>query len=125
VVAQKVIEISSSRKFLNHVNELAGIFSTGLEALRQKFPKILVEIRQKGLMCGLKMSHKDFGPLMTKTCFDAGLLCIYAGNNTSVLQFLPILNIDVDLAHEILDRLDTALEKAGEFIQLMKNQEAS
>jgi putrescine aminotransferase len=121
VVAQKVIEISSQPEFLNHINELAGIFSTGLEVIKHKFPHILMEIRQKGLMLGLKTAHKDYGPLLTKTCFDAGLLCIYAGNDTSVLQFLPVLNIDVVLAHEILERLDTAFEKVGEFIQLITN----
>jgi acetylornithine/succinyldiaminopimelate/putrescine aminotransferase len=125
VVAQKAVEISSSAGFLNHVNELARIFSDGLHTLKDNYPHILLEIRQKGLMCGLKTAHKDFGPLLTKTCFDAGLLCIYAGNDTSVLQFLPVLTIDFSLAHEILERLDTALKKAGEFIQLIKNQGAS
>lgn len=122
VVAQKVIEISSSKKFLNHINELAQIFSTGLEVIRHKFPHILVEIRQKGLMCGLKTAHKDFGPLLTKTCYDAGLLCIYAGNDTSVVQFLPVLNIDAVLAHEIIERLERAFEKADEFIRLFFNK---
>jgi putrescine aminotransferase len=125
VVAQKVLEISSQPQFLSHVRDLSEIFSSGIENIRRKYPSILLEIRQKGLMCGLKTAHKDFGPLLTKTCFDAGLLCIYAGNDTSVLQFLPVLNIDAALAHEILERLDTAFEKAAEFIQLLNNQEAT
>lgn len=125
VVAQKVVEISSSKKFLSHVDELAEIFSKGLKALQHKFPHILAEIRQKGLMAGLKTSHKDFGPLLTKTCYDAGLLCIYAGNDTSVLQFLPVLNIEVALAREIIERLDQAFEKANEFASLFMPKEAS
>jgi putrescine aminotransferase len=125
VVAQKVIEISSQPEFLDHVRDLAKIFADGVERIRLKYPSILYEVRQKGLMCGLKTAHKDLGPLLTKTCFDAGLLCIYAGNDTSVLQFLPVLNIDIALAHEILDRLEKAFEKAGEFIELLNIQEAS
>ncbi len=117
VVAQKVIAISSSLDFLNHVNDLADFFSQGLDALKRKFPGILLEIRQKGLMCGLKTPSKDFGPILTKTCFDAGLLCIYAGNDPSVLQFLPVLTIEKALAQEILQRLNTAFENASELIQ--------
>ena len=124
VVAQKVIEISSRPEFLEHVRKLAEIFAAGAEEIQRKHPAILLEFRRKGLMCGLKTAHRDFGPLLTKTCYDAGLLCIYAGNDTSVLQFLPVLNIDFAVAREIIERLEQAFEKAGEFIGLMENGQA-
>ena len=57
------------------------------------------------------------GPLLSKACYDAGLLCIYAGNDTSVVQFLPPLVIDAALAEEILARLDDALKTAEEFVE--------
>ena len=54
-------------------------------------------------MCGLKTVHKDGGPLLTKTCFDAGLLCVYAGNDPSVLQCKPALVITDDDAAWLVD----------------------
>jgi acetylornithine/succinyldiaminopimelate/putrescine aminotransferase len=118
VVAEKVVEITSRPEFLEHVRRLAAIFAAGVEDIRRKYPSILLEFRQKGLMSGLKTAHQDFGPLLTKTCYDAGLLCIYAGNDTSVLQFLPVLNMDVALAQEIVERLDAAFGKAAEFMNM-------
>jgi acetylornithine/succinyldiaminopimelate/putrescine aminotransferase len=125
LVARKVIEISSQPEFLSHVRDLSRIFEDGVEVIRSKYPSVLLEFRSKGLMCGLKTAHRDLGPLLTKTCFDAGLLCVYAGNDTSVLQFLPVLTIDFTVAHEILQRLETAIGKAAEFISLIQKQEAS
>ncbi len=116
LVAQKVIEISSKDAFLQHVNELALVFASGVKALVSKYSKVLSGFRQKGLMCGLKTTSPDLGPLMTKACYDAGLLCIYAGNDTSVVQFLPPLIIDRPLAEEIVQRLDRALETVGAFV---------
>jgi len=116
IVAKKVLEISSTNEFLRHVTALSEQFSRGVELIRNKYSNILFEFRQKGLMCGLKTVHKDFGPLLSKACYDAGLLCIYAGNDSSVLQFLPPLIIEAELASEILERLDRAFEIAAEFI---------
>jgi len=68
------------------------------------------------LMSGIKTPHPDFGPLLSKACFDAGLLCVYAGNDMSVLQFLPPLIIEKSVADEILQRLDRAMEITAQFI---------
>jgi acetylornithine/succinyldiaminopimelate/putrescine aminotransferase len=117
VVAQKVIEISSQPEFLSHVNALAELFSRGVAGLIAKYSPFLLEFRQKGLMSGLKMARPELGPLMTRTSFDAGLLCIYAGNDPSALQFLPPLNIEFSVAEEILERLDTAFREAVKIVK--------
>ena len=115
-VAQKVLEISSATDFLNHVNGLAVIFKSGIDKLKTKYPGLLAEFRQSGMMMGIKTTHPDLGALMTKTCYDAGLLCILSGNDTSVLQFLPALNISKEVAHEILQRLDRAFELTQKYV---------
>ncbi|HGY11986.1 MAG TPA: aspartate aminotransferase family protein, partial [Desulfobacterales bacterium] len=115
-VAQKVLDITSSDSFLNHVNDLAEIFKSGVGKLKLKYPELLAEFRQSGMMMGIKTTHSDLGALMTKTCYDAGLLCILSGNDTSVMQFLPALNISKDLAYEILERLDKAFELTKKYV---------
>lgn len=116
IAARKVVELSSDNNFLAHVSHLSERFESGIGAIRQRHPSLLSSFRRKGLMCGLKTSHPDLGPLLTKTCYDAGLLCIFAGNDTSVIQFLPPLIIDDSLADEILSRLTEAFDQAAEFI---------
>ncbi len=46
---------------------------------------------------------------MVKACYESGLLCIYANNDPSVLQFLPPLIIKEYEAEEVIRRLDRAL----------------
>lgn len=117
-VALAVLEESSRAEFLQHVNELAEVFATGFKELKTKHPTILVGLRQLGLMMGIEMVNEQCGPVMTRTCYDNGILSIYANNNRKVSQLLPPLNIDKKLACEILERLDGALEDAKKFLGL-------
>lgn len=117
-VAMAVLEESSKPEFLQHVSELAEIFACGFADLKAKHPTILVGLRQLGLMMGIEMVDDQCGPVMTRTCYDNGILSIYANNNRRVSQLLPPLNIEKKLAFEILERLDSALEDAKKFLGL-------
>ncbi len=111
-VARRVVEISSSREFLDHVNRLALAFARGIETLMKKHSPFLVGFRQLGLMMGLELSDELCGPLLTKTAYDNDLLMVYANNDTSLCQLLPPLVIELGLVEEITDRLDKALSSA-------------
>ena len=117
-VAFKVLEISSQPEFLQHVNELAGVFKDGFEGLKKKHPRILTGLRQLGLMMGMEMVNDGCGPIMTKACYDHGVLAIYANNDKRVCQLLPPLIIDKNTALEIIDRIDGALKDTADFLGL-------
>lgn len=113
IVAKRVLEISSSPDFLEHVRRLAVLFAEGVEFLRERHPKYLVGLRQLGLMMGLELCDKIAGPVLTKTAYDNDLLLIYANNDTSVCQLLPPLIMEEDQVDFVIDRLDKALKSAG------------
>lgn len=115
-VAMKVLEISADPAFLRHVNEIASLFEQGLNKLKQKYPELIVSIRQLGLMMGIKMVNEMCGPILTKTCYDNGILSIYANNDTSVSQLLPPLIITEQETTEVIERLDMALNQANALI---------
>ena len=109
--AMEVLNILEEPGFLEHVQEMAGLFEAGFKALKAKHPQVMVGARQKGLMMGLKMNSELLGPLMTRIGFEAGLLTIYANNDPSVVQILPPLIIQDDEVRLVLDILDGMLAK--------------
>ncbi|MFQ6609311.1 MAG: aspartate aminotransferase family protein [Fidelibacterota bacterium] len=111
-VASKVLQISSSPEFKNHVDKLSSTFQDELSKLKAKYPHFLVDIRQLGLMIGLVLKNQSAGPALTKAAYDNGLLIIYANNDPSVCQFLPPLNLDPDKVPEIISKLDKSLNTA-------------
>jgi acetylornithine/succinyldiaminopimelate/putrescine aminotransferase len=107
--ALKVLDILEAPGFLTHVRAMADLFAEGFAELQRKHLGVLVEVRQRGLMMGLKMVNEMCGPLMTVAGFDHGVLTVYANNDTSVSQILPPLVISEDEARQVLDSLDAML----------------
>jgi acetylornithine/succinyldiaminopimelate/putrescine aminotransferase len=117
-VAMKVLEISSAPEFLKNVLNISDRIAKGFGELKQRHPGILTGLRRLGLMMGIEMSNDICGPVMTKTCYDNGILSIYANNDKRISQLLPPLIADEALADEILDRLDSSLADAEKILGL-------
>ncbi|MEJ2207996.1 MAG: aspartate aminotransferase family protein [Anaerolineae bacterium] len=108
-VGLEVLDIITEPGFLSHVQRMAGLFEVGLGQLQARYPHLLVEVRQRGLMMGLKLADEAFGPLMTLAGFSHGLLTIYANHDQSVNQLLPPLIIQEDEVAQVLASLDGML----------------
>ncbi len=108
--ALEVLEVLEEPGFLEHVRQMAALFQAGLSRLRGKYPETLKEVRQRGLMMGLKMTEPVYGPMMTLAGLNLGLLAIYANNDQSVLQLLPPLTIREHEVAQVLELLDGMLK---------------
>ncbi len=93
-----VLDVVEASGFLERVRQLAAFFREGLAGLP-------FELRQRGLMMGLKFEGEDAGMMAAKLLFDAGLFTVYANNDTSVLQFLPPLVTTDEEAARMVDIL--------------------
>ena len=108
-VGNKVIDIVSSKKFLNNVKKSSEYFFLKLNLLKEKYPNIIKEIRGKGLLIGIKL-HKDQGKFIQKL-MDNKLLTIRAAEN--VIRVLPPLNVkkkELDLALNIMNKVCSEIE---------------
>ena len=115
-ITLEVLNILTEPDFLAHVNELAAQFTQGLAVLQERHPRTLVEVRQRGLMMGLRLARPEFGPLFTRIGFSAGLLAIYANNDPSVVQLLPPLIISAAEAAQIMGRLEVTFSELEKFL---------
>jgi acetylornithine/succinyldiaminopimelate/putrescine aminotransferase len=107
-VALEVLNILQEPGFMEHVRQMAERFRDGLSQLRTNHPA-LVEVRQRGLMMGLKLADPAYGPLMTLAGFSFGLLTIYANHDQSVNQLLPPLTIQEHEVAQVIESLDAML----------------
>ncbi len=82
-------------------------WTQGLAEVQARHPQWLVDVRQTGLIIGLKFAHEVGGMLMTKLLYDAGVWAMFAGFDRSVLQFKPGL-----LMHDEIDDVLAALDAA-------------
>jgi putrescine aminotransferase len=107
--ALEVLTILEEPGFLEHVQKIAGLFKDGLARLQNKYPHLLAEVRQRGLMMGLKMANEILGPMLTVAGLQMGLLTIYANHDQSVNQLLPPLTIQENEVAQVIETLDRML----------------
>jgi len=99
----------SKPETLAHVNEIAGYLKQQLHGLKERFPDVIVEVRGKGLLLGMKLvpNNREF---MGWARDEAHLLI--AGGGDNLVRILPPLNLTLDEAREAIERLEKTCEFA-------------
>ncbi|WP_440697968.1 aspartate aminotransferase family protein [Candidatus Pelagibacter sp. HIMB1709] len=88
-VGNAVMDIVSNKKFLTNVKNLSKHFISNLNNIKDKYPKIIKQIRGKGLLIGIQLQKDQ--TLFIKKLMDNKLLTIRAAEN--VVRILPPLNV--------------------------------
>ena len=108
VVGNTVMDVVSNKKFLNNVKKSSKYFLSNLNKIKNQYPKIIKEIRGRGLLIGIKV-FKD-QTIIIKKLMDEKLLTIRAAEN--VIRILPPLNVkkkEIDQALKIIDNVCSQL----------------
>lgn len=111
-VARRVLEITTRAETRARVKALSARFAEGLGELRARHPDWLLEVRQRGLVIGLRFAHPQGGMLMTRALHGAGLWAMFAGFAPAVLQFKPGVLLDDATADEALARMADGIARA-------------
>jgi acetylornithine/N-succinyldiaminopimelate aminotransferase len=93
---------------LAHVREVSGFLNQQLSGLKDRYPDVVVDIRGKGLLIGVKVipNNRDFMVLAR----DQKLLI--AGGGDNCVRLLPPLVLTLEEAHEAVEKLEAACEAA-------------
>ncbi len=91
---------------LAHVREIAGYFTQQLHGLKERYPDVIVDVRGKGLLIGVKLipNNRTFMALAR----DEHLLI--AGGGDNCVRLLPSLLITAEEAREAIEKLDRTCE---------------
>ena len=99
-----VMDIMFKKGFLSNVTKNGKYFLSELNKLKEKYPKIIKEVRGKGLLLGLCL-YKDQTNFIKKL-LDNKLLTVRAAEN--VVRLLPPLNVtkqEINLGLKIIDKV--------------------
>ena len=91
---------------LANVRDVAGYFNQQLTGLKERYPDVIVDIRGKGFLIGIKLApvNREFMALAR----DQHLLV--AGGGDNCVRLLPPLNLTVEEAREAVEKLEKTCE---------------
>lgn len=105
------IKVLVDEKLAENADRLGKIMKQGLEELKNKFPNILTDVRNKGLLCGIELN-----PSVGVKAMDLCKLLIKNGlatgpAHTWVVRLTPALNISDELLKEGLGIIEKTLQE--------------
>ncbi len=103
-VGIKAFDMISDESLLAHARAIGERLTAGLQELAERYADIIVDIRGKGLLIGVKLIPNNRE--MMAMARDEGLLV--AGGGDNCIRLLPPLILSEAEADEALDRLETA-----------------
>jgi acetylornithine/N-succinyldiaminopimelate aminotransferase len=99
-----VMDVMFKKGFLGNVTKNGKYFLSKLTELKEKYPKIIKEVRGKGLLLGLCLYRDQTN--FIKKLLDNKLLAVRAAEN--VVRLLPPLNVtkqEINLGLKIIDKV--------------------
>jgi len=114
LVTLKVLELTSKPEFLAEVRRKGDLFGKGLNQIQKRHPRLVKEVRHKGLMIGIGMPEPKYGMLLTITLAKNGVIALFAHNDPSAMIIMPPLIIkdaEISFVLEALEKSFTELEK--------------
>ena len=103
-VGSQVFDIISNKSFLKNVKKNSTFFLQQLNKVKERYPKIIKEVRGRGFLIGLQL-YKDQTNFIQKLMVNK-LLTIRAAEN--VIRILPPLNVkksELNLALKIINKV--------------------
>ena len=111
VVACKMLDIQSDPMFLSHVIEMSKLFGEGLEEIANQHPKLIKEVRGRGLMWGVEFNSETLGQFAMLSIIKEGVLQNYCGNKKDTLIMMPPLIVNEEEIEEIIKRIREGVKK--------------
>ena len=109
-VANEAFDLIAAPGFLDKTLAVAARLRAGLEDLGRRYPQLVVDVRGKGMLIGVKLTgnNREFMAMAREK------LLLVAGGGDNCVRLLPPLNLSEAEADEAVARFAATLDLAGE-----------
>jgi L-lysine 6-transaminase len=107
VRAQRYFEIIEEDRLVENAGRVGARFLSGLEALPEKFPGLVSNVRGRGLMCAFDLPSTETRDAALDAMESNDLLALASGHRS--IRFRPSINLSIDEATEGLTRIERSL----------------
>jgi len=112
VAALKTLEITTRPEVRSMVHYISELMGAGLRRIQDQYPGWFAEIRQNGVILGLRFDHPEGAKFVMRQLYELGVWAIFSTLDPRVLQFKPGILMSRELCEDVLDRVEVAVGRA-------------
>ena len=113
------IEVIMRDKLWERAHELGEMLKKKLRLAAKRFPRIVKDIRGRGLLLGVELTEEGLGGVIIPDMVKNGVAVGYTLNMPRVIRFEPPLVIEVDLLDQAVGVFEKALAEADRLFDKM------
>lgn len=117
VAALTTLQVLTEQRMADKAKGLGSWLLEELQHLKCLYPKVISEVRGKGLLIGLELASEGLGGALMAEMFDAHILVAYTLNQPRVLRIEPPLVVGVGEIIKLLTVLKAALDKVASYAE--------
>jgi putrescine aminotransferase len=93
IVSLAVLEFIEKNRLWENSARMGERLKEALLELKRDNPKIIKDVRGRGLMIGIEYLHEFMGPMMADSLAKNGIFAAYSGNAPQVMRFMFSLTV--------------------------------
>ena len=107
-VGNAAFDLINTDELLGNVQSVSGYLNQQLTGLKDRYGDIIVDIRGKGLLIGVKVipNNREFMQMAREEHL------LVAGGGDNCIRLVPALNLTLDEARQVVERLEKTCERA-------------
>ncbi len=109
-VSLATLRFIEENKLWENAEKQGRTLKAALDRLQADNPKIIREVRGRGLMIGIEYIHEFMGPMMTDALAKNGVFAAYSGNDPRVMRFMPPLTVTGEEMDFLVSAIGNAVE---------------
>ncbi|MBP2633903.1 MAG: Acetylornithine/succinyldiaminopimelate aminotransferase [Firmicutes bacterium] len=116
VAAIETIKILQKEYDTYEVFEKGNYFIEKLIELKNQYPKVIKDVRGRGLIIGIEMTNESLGGFLMAECIKKHIIIAYTLNNPKVIRLEPPFIITYEIIDYIIEILTCIVERADDLV---------
>jgi putrescine aminotransferase len=108
--ALAAIEVTLEENLPQRALEMGSYLMAGLKELKAQYPRLIEDVRGRGLMLGVEFTDADIGALVVAELAERGVITAFGLNNPKVVRLEPPLIIGKEHVDEALSAFSESLK---------------
>lgn len=113
-VSLAALDVLKDERLAQRSRQMGFLLKNGLDKIRQRHPISLAEVRGRGLLIGVELTHARYGGVILPEMARQHIILVYTLNQPKVIRFEPPLIVEYEHIFRVLAAFEAAVTRAEE-----------